>query len=263
MIRELLLTHEEMAKKYRELGKDYEYPYFYSTSKGSQRMFFLGSHHSFEPKDNLFKRIVRIWKKFLEETRGTESVVFIEGGTRAIEGLSRDRIIEKHGEPGFVTYLAHSEKLPVASPEPDKIDEVEELLKHFSRDEVEYYYFARSILQWNKLKVKPDFEKYIRGYLDRDSKKFGWKDYNFSVKHMVELHNKQNSHEFDPIGCERCMYNSSNPSSSSVSSLSSVIRDEKLVIEAKKIWDTNKSLFISYGSGHAIVCEPALKRLLT
>ncbi len=98
--------------------------------------------------------------------------------------------------------------------------------------------------------------------MQRDQENSGWEDFNFSIDHMIAIHNKKYNHEFDPIVCKECCYKMSNPSLNPVSSESSLIRDEHIVLEIKKNWDQGKSLFVIYGSGHAIVQEPALRKLL-
>lgn len=86
-IRSLLLSYEELGDKYQQLGGDYKYPYFYDVSKESQKMFFLGVHHSFDPNDKLFERINNYWLRFLKETVHSKKVVFTEGGSETNKGV--------------------------------------------------------------------------------------------------------------------------------------------------------------------------------
>lgn len=171
-------------------------------------------------------------------------------------------MIVKNGDAGFASYLAAKEEILIVSPEPDETEEVERLLREFSKEEIEYYYFARVGAQWNNLKEKPVFEEYIAKFLNEDRDKLGWKDFDFSLKHMIKIHDEKTGHVFDEEKCERCLRDSSNPFYSPVSRGSSVIRDENIVREIKKYWDLGDSLFVVYGSAHAIVCERALKELL-
>lgn len=263
MIRNLLLTHQQMSEKYAELDKkNFQYPYFYKILKDNQILFFVGPHHTFK-RDHQIDKLDEYWSEFISETKKNNCAVMIEGGIRPIE-TSPDLALQKHGEPGHIAFLASREGIPVYSPEPDERLEILELLKNFSKEEIEYYRFARMVLQWNKLSPKPDFNKYIQlGHLDKDKAKLGWDDFDFSVTNLIGIHNKKYDHLFDSEKCERCVYNSSNPSSNPVSDASGIIRDENIVSETKRFWDEGYSLFIVYGSGHAIVCESALKKLLT
>jgi hypothetical protein len=50
--------------------------------------------------------------------------------------------------------LAAQENIKVFSPEPDEAYERSELEKEFPRDAIQYYYFARMVLQWGRHKIQ-------------------------------------------------------------------------------------------------------------
>jgi|SRR3989344_460971 len=263
MPNKLLLTHQEMDQRYKELNKlvpEFKSPYFYKISKGNQTLYFLGVHHTFDPKNYQIAVIKDYWEKFLKETMGKNCIVLGEGGKGDLI-KNEDEAIKKHAENGLITLLAFNENIQMESPEPDASFEFNELIKKCSKEEIEYYYFARLVAQWNRLLEKPDFEEYLGSYLKRDKQNSGWTDFEFSVSNMILIHNKTHDHEFDRDNYD-CFYKDSNPSFNTVSDLSSHIRDNFLLEETLKYWNEGKNIFIVYGSGHAIVLEKALNTLL-
>lgn len=96
---------------------------------------------------------------------------------------SEGKAIIRNGGMGLLTHLVHNDGVITFSPEPPDAYERKELEKQFSRDEIEYYYFARMAYQWcKKGKQRPDFEKYLC---------------NFSIPHMEEIHKNIFSKKLD------------------------------------------------------------------
>lgn len=258
-IEKLLLSSDEMAERYQELGKDYEYPYVIKISKNGQHLYFLGSKHLFDPEDEGFETIRKYWKEFLAETETKDCVVLVEGGERPIEGSEEEA--KRHGEPSFSTYLASKEGVEVVSPEPDWEEESNRIAEKFGKEKTMYYHFARRVTHWHKLAEKPGFESYLSDYLARYDNKLGWQDFDFSIQHMIDVHNNKHDHEFDKKNY-RCFYKDSNPFDNEISRESSLIRNIYMTWEIKRYWDEGKNIFIVYGSGHALTLEPALEELL-
>ena len=167
--------------------------------------------------------------------------------------------IKKHGEQGLLTLLADQEGIEKISPEPDEVLEIKELVKHFSKEDIEYYYFARVVAQWNRLIDKPDFEEYLNRYLTRDGKNSGWTDFEFTIENMAKIHDKTHDHKFDSENYQ-CFYRDSAPNVNPVADYP--FRDEHILNEILKYWKQGKSIFVVFGSGHAIVLEKALNTLL-
>lgn len=256
----LILSAEEMDQKYQELhNQNYVYPYFYKISLNKQVLFFLGVHHTFDPSNYQFKSIKKHWDEFLKASKKKNSIVLVEGGKRPyIEDVIE--AVRKHAEGGFITNLALKVGIESYSPEPDGKYEVDQLAKKFSKEEIMYYYFARTIAQWHRLIEKPDLKVYIDGFLKRNQEITGWDDFDFSFANLVKIHDKFHDHPFDPDNYQ-CFYDDSNPSHSKASAGSGLIRDEHILSEIKRLWDEGKNIFIVYGSGHAIRLERALTTL--
>ncbi len=226
-------------------------------------MYYFGERHLFKPVDPQWIELKEFWNDFIEKTRGQKRIVFIEGGIRPVEENERQAII-KHGGMGLVTYLAHQEKVEIHSPEPGEGYERLELEKNFSKNIIQYYYFARVVFQWGELMdPKPDFVKYITGYLDNDRKGSGWKEYDFSLDAMKKIHVELFQTPFDEKNIE-FFYNVSNPvvikyEINKVAAASSTIRDEYIVREIQKYINDGYSIFAEYGCTHVVMQEPALR----
>lgn len=260
-IEKLLLTPQEMNGVYQKLHKQkFQYPYFYKIFKNNQHLYFLGPHHIFDPKDPQLKTIKGRWDEFLEVTKKKNCIVLIEGGQRPLLKSEKDAV-EKHGEPGLMTLLANKGKIKVISPEPDEIEEANSISKKFSREKTIYYYFVRQVAQWHRYTEKPDFDKYIGRLLKEYEDILNWKDFDFSLNHLIRLHNKYHGHKFDKENYN-CFYNDSSPMNSEVSAASSKYRDTYIVLKILDLWSKEKNIFVVYGSGHAITLESTLKKLL-
>ncbi len=190
----------------------------------------------------------------------------MEGGKRDIKPTEQEAIIQEGGM-GFITYLAHQEDIDTFCPEPDRVYEQAELLKQFSREESQYYYFARVVGQWNrKQDPKPDFEVYMKKSLERDKKTSEWNDFDFSIKHMKEVHAslfntvfKENDSKFFDIIC--------NPTRldtviNKVARVCNQARDEYSVKQIQKYMNEGYSIYAQFGATHVVMQEPLLKEVL-
>src|SRR5687767_6526955 len=154
-IKKLLMPYEEYQ------SKRFSSPYKYKIIDGDQKLFYFGSNHSTDPKNKQYEDLVRFWKDFLKQTSKKKSLVLIEGGLRRLLS-SEDESIKTNAEAGLMTFLAGQVNLETASPEPDRKSEIGGLLDEFSKDEIQFYYFARMVFQWTQLGLEdgPTLERY-------------------------------------------------------------------------------------------------------
>ena len=254
-----ILTYEQYSKIRHKI------PYTLVLGTGSNLLYYFGERHSFNPADEQWVEEKEFWKDFLDKTKDTKRIVFIEGGIRPHEE-SEEQSIFKHGGMGLATYLAKQESIKTYSPEPNEKYERDELGKEFSKEEIQYYYFARVVHQWGrKQEPKPDFEKYINQYLQGDKKESGWIDFDFSLEAMKKIHTSLFKTAFDENDTD-FFYNVVNPVVpktivNKVSAMSSSIRDKYIVGEIKKYISNGYSIFAQYGCSHLVMQEPALREL--
>jgi len=258
--KDLLLSHDEYQKN------QYRVPYTYTISHNGQYLYYFGARHSFDPEHPQFPKLKMFWQDFLEETQKKNCLVLNEGGKRPLhpnEWLA----ISTGAEAGLITFLASKENIKTCSPEPSKKDEIGEWLNVYTKEEIEYYFFSRAICQWHRLLPQPDFNNYISRPLLKHAKELGWKGFDFSLEHMKEIHkrlfrgnfNENDKQFFECIATP--VYRTT--IISQISNDLDINRNSYIVNKIKWFWHSGKSLFVVYGSGHAIVQEPALRKLLT
>ncbi len=253
------MTYEEYLKLPRMPN-----PYFYFIYKNGMYLYYLGSHHCFDPQNSVIGVIKHYWNDFLSQAKGAPTISFIEGGTRHTYN-SEEECILKSGEAGLITYLSHLNNIECSSPEPSFEYETNELLRGFSKDEILTYYFTRNVSQWNRLVNKPDFEKYTTESLENYKKTLGWDDIDYSVKERIAVFEKLTGHKFIESDYE-LMTTFDNPMSTDnvvnrVSRASSILRDGYIVSRIKDEWDRGKNIFVIYGKTHAIMQEPVIRSM--
>jgi hypothetical protein len=240
--------------------------YYFEIKKDNQSFFYFGANHSRDIHNSQYKKLKLYWKRFLEETKGENAVVLVEGGVRKIY-KNEELAVKGDSEAGFITLLASKVGIPTFSPEPDPLDERDYILKKFSEDELNYYYFSRLANAWNMaLEPKASFEEYIGRYSERKSKIKNWLDFGFPLKEMKEIHKKIIKNNFDKNNKElfALLINPTkkeNPIRQVVIA-NSTYRNICVVQEVEKLWNKGKNIFIVYGGAHPILQEPALRELL-
>ena len=249
-----IMSHTE----YRRVRR--EGPYKLKLQFGDKWLYYFGEKHSFDPKDKQWGIAEVFWIEFLKSTKNSKRIVFVEGGTRPKEA-TKEISITKHGGMGLATWLAAQESIETFSPEPDRKYERQELEKQFGRDEIQYYYFARTISQWNRMNnPKPDFNRYITWFLKDDEKNSGWTGYDFSLDHMKEIHKKNFNSDFNGNDGS-FFYSVSNPLdenhiTNKVARLTSQLRDKYIVGQIQKYLRGGYSVFSQYGFSHVVMQEP-------
>ncbi len=254
-----LMSYEEYRKNKHKI------PYTLILESDSNLLYYFGERHSFNPDDEQWIEEKKFWQDFLEKTAGQKRIVFIEGNKRPYEETEEQSIIN-HGGMGLATYLAHQENIEIYSPEPDGKYERDEMEKIFSREQIQYYYFARIVLQWcRKQDPKPNFEEYIAEYLKRDKTESGWGDFDFSLEAMKNIHFDIFNTVFDEkdIGFFESIINPGvkNTDINQVSGMSMVIRDEYIVKEIQRYIDNGFSIFAQFGCSHVVIQEPLLREV--
>ena len=99
----------------------YGVPYILNLKNNKQELLYYGTEHSKDQQDKKFDEIESLFKDFTVAHSADKIIVALESMVPP-EVLSRDEMIEKYRETGFLMYLAHRHSIRVISPEPgDKI----------------------------------------------------------------------------------------------------------------------------------------------
>jgi hypothetical protein len=253
-----LLTYEQ-AKKL--LNKRL---HSYSLRVNGQSLYYFGSNHSRNAKDSQFLKLDKFWKQFLSETTDQPKIVIVEGGLS--RRVKQERETFKFGENGYISFKAKTHNIKVVSPEPPLKYEANLLAKEYSKEEIEYYYFARIVYQWHTLPdPKPSLKLYLGRYLSKDKKSIKWPGFKFTIKNLEKIHV---SIFHKPINYLDFKFfnNLLNPFKlikvNRVGIKSDIIRDKHILKEIEKYWKKKYSIFIVYGSAHAIMQQPVLEDMV-
>ena len=238
-------------------------PYFFKIEKGNKKLFYFGSNHSRDPEDVQYKELLGHWEAFLSSVDPKDCLVMNEGGLRKLRE-SKEESIDSDAEAGLITYLANTKGIEIISPEPERQQQDIDLLSKYSKEEVQYYYFARVVHQWGRIPQKPSFEEYIKGFLASDKEESGWSDFDFSLDHMKSIHTSIFKGDFDETNTN-FFYSIINPSFrttviNSFAQDQGVERDTFIASKIIEEWEKGKNIFIVFGESHAVIQEPALKK---
>ena len=257
-----LMNYDEYKKGH------YEWPYTYKIKVGDSVVYYFGEAHSFDPEHPEWKEMKKLWQEFLKVTEGKKRVVCIEGGLGHRQGATTEKeAILNGGGMGLSEHDAEEAGIEVFTGEPPVEYERDELLKHFTRDEVEHNYFVRQAEQWTKmLEPKEAFDVYMRRFLEWEKKKSGRDDYDYSLENALAVHKKMYGKDLD-LTDTNFLYDLNNPvdlktPNSHVSRVESAIRDEYCVNKIVEYVRKGYSVFVHYGGSHAIIQEPSLRQLL-
>lgn len=256
-----LITFEEYSKI------KHDTPYFYNVSSSDgQKLYYFGERHSRDPLDTEWMQAKNFWLEFLKNTHNQKRIVFVERNKPPLM-KTKEEAIFKYGGPGFITFLASQCNIDMHCPEPERAYEINELVKQFLKEEIAYFYFARSINGWNRMKEpKPEFEKYISQLLKKNETESGWSDFDFSIENMKNIHKKLFGNEFNendldffkdvisPVKSETKI--------NEIARLCSNLRNEHIVKEIQKYWNIGYSIYIHYGVGHAVMQKPVIESFI-
>lgn len=240
-------------------------PIIFQIERNNQLLYYFGSIHTFDPNHSQFNQLKLFFDEFLSRANNNKSVIMVEGGLRAIEKTEKESIINQ-GEAGFISYLSANKNLKILSPEPKRIDEMADLENKYSKDEIQYYYFARVVNQWNRMNPKSNFENYINHFLEMDKKESGWNDYDFSLDNMIDIHKKLFNSDFNEND-SKFYYDAINPTelnyvTNNYARDMGINRDAFIVKNIVEEWEKGNNIFIVYGCGHALTQRRALESLL-
>ncbi|CAN5660388.1 hypothetical protein BH23PAT1_BH23PAT1_5540 [soil metagenome] len=260
-----LRTYDEMDMIYQERHKQglSGASYVLRYESNGQKLFFFGSRHSADPDDNEWKILEKEWQEFISASNKYKHV-FCEGHLRPVNALSKQQSIIKHAETGLICWLADKYNIPISSPEPDRAEEIDYLTEQgFTFEQIITFYFARQMLQWLSYdhSANPDWQAYAANTLQRYQTAHSWGGLRLELDKVLAMYKNQTGKEFSDQD-KKQLYALSHPAQNPVTSASGQLRDIRLFNAIKENWMKGYDVFIVYGSGHAIVLEPALEELV-
>lgn len=258
-----ILSYDQYAKIEKQ---GFDIPYVVEAGHGNHRILFYGSEHTNNPEHSQFQDLDERWKRFRAEAE--QPIALVEGRFDEVpESETKDRVasILNGGEAQFVVYLARKDSVEVASPEPDRIWEANQLANEFGRDRVAFYYFIRQVGWWNRFTEKPDVRAEAATMLELMGEAYDWDDVDFSIERMEAIHHEMFGKQlsWDDI---RWVYDITTPTQTNhinnrLSRRSGELRDEYILKQIEQYWQVGRSPFAVFGSAHTIRLEPALRKM--
>ncbi|HJV33403.1 MAG TPA: hypothetical protein VJ694_05240 [Patescibacteria group bacterium] len=281
-------------KEYAET--EHPTPYVFELGEGGRELEYYGSRHVTDPEDPLFDDVRRKFGAFLERHEPEECVVFIEGGLHPAGAFGSDEEAAKMGEPAFTQRLAERAGVKVASPEPGEDLQTEAMrAEGFGDDEIAAYWIikqmkyahdiegrvptARDLGRWflsarewtgaDWVPGAPD-KKELRERLAAGDDEV-WKrveDIGAAAEaRLKDVFKTSAGKEFDLSMAEAY----SDPADLSgmksrfnrIAAISSEVRDREIVRAVGEAVAAGKSAFVVYGASHAVMQEPAFKKLFS
>jgi hypothetical protein len=265
-----LMTYQEYAQI------KHPRPYEYRLVSGDKEIIFFGPGHSNDPNNPAFEHIreqLDTQKPDLVLVEGMESLNKLQRDElkELMDGVSDIESIKKYGEGFFTAKLAVERGIKVVSPEPSDALAIAYLEQHsLSREAIFAQQLASLIAQYARTQTKPDFETYLAPYLGRMSAQFRWKDFDFSLDHFRAIHQEifgaafdlENTQLYreacDPVPWEGKVYSQTNR----VAAAWGEFRDRFIIDAIQDHLEKYKKLFIVYGASHAVIQEPALRKMM-
>lgn len=270
---ETVLSSIMTAEEYAQI--QHETPYVFDFKFGDTRLFYFGSPHTRDPKNPLFKDIENAFNEVEPD------VVFVEGinvsGDRnrfneRVKSASSQEVIEHMGEAGYALKLGVEKGIEWRSPEPTGEDLYNNLLrKGFSKDHIFAWDVLHILPQYNRLLKKESFKDYVKGSIDYFKQATHWEGFDYSyenaiklseeiIGHAIDVENEPEAIDYiDPIPWEE--KKDTQTILNHIGQASSLFRDKKIVSGVADSLKTHKRVFVVYGASHAVMQEPALRKL--
>lgn len=257
----LLLTDEEYQQHFFQ--KDFPTPYIYKLQSDGQLLVYFGVRHSRNPDDEQWNKLKSCWADFLQHSN-SRRIILLEGdGPTDVKGDWAD-VIKKRGEVGALLILSHDSGSEIAHADPPINQEAQELAKKFEPDLVAYYIFARSAGAWLRGGTMGTFDEVLAKAASVTSRRIpGAPD---SVPAYSAIHERVFNHPLDEsqeeviIRASAPVYHDSVVND--IARASSRFRNEHIVSEIELYWKDGYSIFLLFGSAHAVIQESALRDMV-
>lgn len=241
---------------------------------------YFGVQHENKPEHGMFDEIE---DKF-DEVK--PDIVFVEGyialnknNKEEVEGLrniSKEEAIIKHGENIFTAKLAADRGIPVESPEPEFSDEVRYLVDQgFSKDHVFAYYFHKVIPHYidshsNEERSAESFREFMEPILEGFKESTNWDGFDYSYEHAVDIGRAIWNEDLDVINFNerkvdpvlRKKFEGEHTTVNDIAAESSLFRDMHIANKIDEALQKHDRVLVVYGSAHAVMQEPALRKVV-
>lgn len=287
------MSNPSLSERIRPIRKEYldvdEYPTIHVEAPEGNTLDFCGIVHSNNPDNpndkEMLDRVKQELGDFLSRRSDHGKIVLLEGWNgpqTAMDGLSEDTLVRTGGEIALADRMARQANVEIASPEPDRKEEFDQLCKEFPPGEVFYWYVARQAVQWGREEPVPSgnlinkqserreliqekFHDLVGKLEDTLGHPPSFREALGSFELLTETHQRLFEAELDwnDIGHFEAHANPLDDNSvmNKIHNRSNQIRDEHIAQVIQEQIHAGKDVFCVYGDGHAYTLEPALLEL--
>lgn len=241
-------------------------PHVIDVSYGSKRIVFIGCDHNRDTAHAQFNVIHQYFDRLQPE------VTFNEGGQLAdtLRFPTYNAAILSHGETGALKFLCDQAGIPLMNGDvPDSL-EFKITLKRYHVDELLLYYMMERLVipqlsgAYGRYPFSELYQKAVskwfvaQGFpLTKEQQTFAYFKalYKQNTGHEFELKLSPDIEKFDYINGGDCKF-------CAIGRTSKMIRDSVLLGKIDEALKTHNRIMVTFGHGHALAIEPALKQLL-
>lgn len=256
----LLLNNEEYKKRFAE---GHSTPYIFEVFGNHRSIVYFGVRHSRDSHDSQWSILKEYWTNFLKDNAG-EKVVLLEGpGGFSLDSFSEEEVIARFGEVGLLAMWARAQNVSYIFADLSMKDEFLQLKGLFEEDLVWYFVFARSAGAWLRGESFGSFQEVIEKAVHATALRIP--NASDSLEFYSSLHKKIFDRELSDrerdilIRAAAPIYNDS--VLNDIARASGRVRNEHIVLQIEKYWREEKSIFVLFGSAHAVIQEKAVKSL--
>lgn len=255
------------TQSYVWVGKQFDRvraPYVIDVKQGAKRLVFIGCEHVYDTTHRQYDAIDRHFAELKPQ------IAFNEGGTVTRRFASRNEAIRTNSETGYIKYLSDQAGISLVNGDlPDSL-EFTLTLKKYPKDQLFLYYIMERLVipylsgAYGQQPFEPLYDKAIREWFVADGFPLTENERSFTyfqnlyrqyIGHPFVLSINPDIELFDYVnggGCHFC----------AIGRTSKMVRDSVLLSKIDQAFNQYDRVLVTFGHGHALALEPALKQLI-
>jgi hypothetical protein len=255
---------------------NYSMPYTYQLKKDDKELYFFGAPHATDPQSPMFGQLRNAFEDFQPD-------MLIIGGVSVaadpekkqqyldeIKVQSLDEVINKRAEIGFSILQAEERRIEWDSPATNQVDQIAFLLERgYSKEEIAVWIVLRQVYMYTRLQEtsRPTFKDFVTGSLGKLKENTDWDGFDYSYANALRSVKAIANIELSP---ERVsdLRNALGPSSEPEANVykhiwadSTAYIDELMLRMIIENMEAHSRIIVVFGAYHAVVLEPALRKL--
>ncbi len=237
-------------KDYTELS-GHERPYIYHLKGSKGEVYVLGIDHTNRTNDPQIDSISRIWKEFKPD------IALVEGRLGFFFSWIQNPVV-RYGESGKTISLAKKDNVDFYTWEPRKQDEINNMLIHYSPDQVAFFYSLRPYLSTYRFGKPENPEEKMLSYINSRTDHDGIRGIITEVSQIDSIWKRDFPGEqdwrdtTDQFGWPEGYL-------SEMAAFSNEIRNLHQVSAILELAEQGKKVFVTMGSSHAFRIEQTLR----